>query len=97
MIRITKTNNKVEITGHANYAPYGYDIVCSAVSTLTQTFIASVRHFTNDKLKYVTTGGEAFISYKNLSKDAQLLLNSFFYGLEMVANTYPEYIEINKE
>lgn len=95
MIRITKTNNTVEIKGHANYAPHGLDIVCSAVSTLTQTFITSARELTTDKLKYVITGGEAFISYKNLSKEAELLLNSFFIGLEMVAYTYPEYVEIS--
>lgn len=35
MITILLTQNRIHISGHANTAPRGADIVCSAVSALT--------------------------------------------------------------
>ena len=42
MIKVTITNNKISVIGHAEYAPHGQDIICAAVSALLQTFIMSV-------------------------------------------------------
>lgn len=39
MIKITLTKNSLYITGHAQYAPAGQDIVCAAVSILAFTFM----------------------------------------------------------
>ena len=39
MIKITLTKNSLYITGHAQYAPSGKDIVCAAVSILAFTFM----------------------------------------------------------
>ena len=40
-INVTMENGHVsiDIAGHADYAPYGQDIVCSAISTIVQTAI----------------------------------------------------------
>lgn len=37
MIEIYLTNGSIEIDGHADYAEYGNDIVCAAVSAILQT------------------------------------------------------------
>jgi uncharacterized protein YsxB (DUF464 family) len=37
MITIEITDNSIHITGHAEYAEKGKDIVCSAVSAILQT------------------------------------------------------------
>ena len=42
MITIESSEGCITITGHADYAPHGQDIVCAAVSTLAQTFVAYV-------------------------------------------------------
>lgn len=42
MIQITERNGMITVYGHANYKPTGEDIVCAAISTLTQTFIESL-------------------------------------------------------
>lgn len=39
MIRVSITENAVNVTGHADYAPRGHDIVCAAVSAIVQTAI----------------------------------------------------------
>ena len=84
------------VTGHANYAEYGKDIVCSAVSALLQTFIASVEEFTEDQLTTELTAGYAAVFYKNLSESAEILLDSFFLGVSMIANEYPKYVKMTR-
>lgn len=45
-IKIHRENNiikSIETEGHCNYAEYGKDIVCSAVSILFQTIILGLR------------------------------------------------------
>ena len=96
MIVITHTSGEITITGHANYAPIGQDIVCSAVSTLTQVFIASVEKFTTDNLKCDIGAGNAVIRYKNLTKDARLLLGSFLFGLKLIAKNYPNNVKLTE-
>lgn len=36
MIKITLTEKSITITGHANFAEHGKDIVCASVSTILQ-------------------------------------------------------------
>ena len=96
MINISRSVGLITIDGHANYAPHGQDIVCAAVSTLTQVFIASVEELTPDTIKSSVTAGKVVIRYGNLSEKAQTLLNSFFIGLEMIANSYPENVQMTK-
>lgn len=96
MINISRSAGLITIDGHANYAPYGQDIVCAAVSTLTQVFIASVEELTPDTIKSSLAAGKVVIRYGNLSEKAQTLLNSFFIGLEMIANSYPENVQMSK-
>lgn len=94
LIEIRHDDGLIEIKGHAGYAPHGQDIVCAAISALTQVFIESVDKLTDDKLKCVITAGNAFIRYENLSADAQLLMDSFFIGLTMIAEEYPKNVQI---
>lgn len=42
MIEIDYSNNTITIKGHAKYANRGKDVVCAAISALTEAFITSV-------------------------------------------------------
>ena len=66
MIVINRHKDGFIIAGHAGYAEPGKDIVCAAVSALTQAFIASVEELTQDKIKYNISAGNAVIRYENL-------------------------------
>lgn len=96
MIEITHKKGCIKVKGHAGYAEHGKDIVCAAISTLTQTFIASVGELTADNLKCDIAAGNAVIRYRDLTGEAQLLLNSFFIGCEMIAASYPENVRLSK-
>ncbi len=94
MIKIVKTRKSVHVIGHAGYDEYGKDIVCASISALFQTFVESVDKLTCDKLKTFIGSGMAYAEYENLSERGQVLLDSFLVGCEMVANTYPDNVEI---
>lgn len=94
MIVITKYEDRVTIKGHAGYAEPGKDIVCAAISTLTQTFIASVEELTAAEIKYAISNGNVDINYKGFTDRARVLLDSFFIGCQMIADEYPNNVKI---
>ena len=96
MIVVTRKQNGITIKGHAGYAEPGKDIVCAAVSILTQTLIKSFEDITAAKIKYSISPGTADIKYRDLTGSAHTLLNSFFIGIKMLADEYPEYVQLTE-
>lgn len=94
MIAITRYTGGISVKGHANYAPHGQDIVCAAVSTLAQTLIASIEELTADEIQYVIQPGTVDIKFGDLSEESNLLIDSFFVGVQGIANAYPENVVI---
>lgn len=90
MISVAVSDCEVIVSGHAGYAPPGQDIVCAAISALTQTLIASIEELTENKIKCDLRRGNAVIEYEDLTEDAQLLVESFFIGAEGIAKAYPD-------
>lgn len=89
MIEVHRHNDGVTITGHANYAEPGQDIVCAAVSVLVQTLIQSIEDLCTDRIEYDMSAGLVDIKHGNLSAQAHLLMDSFFIGVQMIADEYP--------
>lgn len=96
MTRVYRDKNTIIIDGHANYAEYGKDIVCAAVSTLAQTLICSLEMLTDAHIKTIITDGYIKIVIEESSEGVQLLVDSFFIGIEGVADSYPEYVKLAK-
>ena len=95
MITILKDDDRIVIDGHAGYAPTGCDIVCSAISVLTETLVASLEELTYDEITCRRDEGFTEIEYeKGLSEKSKLLIRSFFIGANGVADSYPEYVRI---
>jgi len=81
----------VEITGHAGYAEYGQDIICSAVSVLALNMANSVEAFTDDRFegKVSEDGGEFSFSFPDsISPESKLLMNSMVLGLKNIREEY---------
>ena len=98
MIVITHKPGRITINGHAGYAPIGQDIVCAAVSALVQTFLASVEELTQDEIKALrdVQGQIQTIQYRNLTAQGQVLLDSFFVGIRMIADSYPSNLKLTQ-
>lgn len=94
MIEVTVRSDHITVTGHAGYAPPGRDIVCAGVSTLVQVLIKSIQDLTEDKIEYDISPGGVDIKYGNLSEESKILVDSFFIGVCMIANEYPENVRI---
>ena len=88
MITVTITENGLTIDGHAGYAEIGKDIVCAAVSSLTQGLIHSLKALTDDEISYRVASGHAEITYKDLSERGKLLVDSFFIAVSDIQLTY---------
>ena len=85
------------IAGHANYAPAGQDIVCASISILVQNLIQSIESMTMDVIQYDMKPGMVHIKHGNLSEHAQVLVDSFFIGCKMIADEYPQNVQLNAQ
>lgn len=94
MIEVKQNNEGISIKGHAHYAEPGKDIVCAGVSTLAQNLVASILAFTEDEIQYDMQPGAVEIRYRDLSEAGQLLVDSFFVGITLIANNYPKNVQI---
>jgi hypothetical protein len=99
-VKRDKKNSIVEyrITGHADYDEYGRDVVCSAVSVLAQSVIIGLTRSVGIKPEYSMDGGNLYcilppLDYKK-RKEADLLLDTMFYTLESIKQSYPGNISI---
>lgn len=94
MIEVNIQKQHITVSGHAGNGPPGQDIVCAAVSTLTQNLIKSILDLTEDKIEYGISPGRVDIHYGNLSEKSRTLVDSFFIGICVVAESYPENVMI---
>ena len=96
MIKVDKTNDLIIISGHAGYDEQGKDIICAGISTLVYTFIYSVEDLTDDEITYDINDGISIIKIKDLTKNSQILLSSFIYGCRLIADNYPDYVQVSE-
>lgn len=94
MIAVSVRKDGITVSGHANYAEAGKDIVCAGVTALTQTLIRSLEHLTRDEIEYEISPGRADIHFRNLSEEGKLLIDSFFIGVCAIADEFPDHVRI---
>ena len=95
MIVISVSLDGVSVDGHAGYSEMGKDILCAAVSALTQSLIHSLEALTEDKITSTIVSGCVNIKFRNLSEAGKLLVDSFFIAISDLQQTYgDEFIKI---
>ena len=94
MIAVNVRLDGITIEGHAGYAEAGKDIVCAGVTALTQTLIKSIEDLTSDTIQYDIMPGRGDIHYGNLSEEGKLLVDSFFIGVCLIADEFPDCVRI---
>lgn len=92
------TPDRFEISGHSGYAEEGSDIVCSAVSAMSQLVINTITEVYGEKSTvYSTEAGSApHISFKLLhpTPSSLGLIQGFKLQLEEFQSLYPEFLNI---
>ena len=95
MIVVTVSTTGITVDGHAGYAETGKDIICAAVSVLTQGLVHSFEALTDDEISYNIVSGHVDINYENLSERGCLLVDSFFIAISDIQNTYgSDYVQV---
>jgi uncharacterized protein YsxB (DUF464 family) len=92
------------IEGHANYDHYGKDIVCAAISVLSQTVLISlvkVCGLKEDKIKYSIDDEFGFLDVElpsnieiSILEKTQIVLKTLVVGINSVMESYPEYVTL---
>ena len=81
------------LSGHAEYAEHGSDIVCAAVSALVINTINSIENFTSDRFHLEQDEKKGYIEFRvidTMSNNTNLLLNSLILGLQGIQDTYSD-------
>lgn len=101
MIQVTyyRKYNRVTITGHANSAEPGHDLVCASASILAYTLAANVANMADAgqvRQPIIKMGeGDTEISCNprhNLKSTITLVFDTICTGFAMLAHDHPEYI-----
>lgn len=90
MIHIKQTEHGILMKGHAGFHENGQDLVCAAVSALTCNLVNSLGHFTDTVIleKKYCSGDMRIEWLAPLSDRAQLLVDSWYLGLEAINQEY---------
>ena len=81
-----------QVTGHANYAEKGKDIVCGAVSSL---YLAISNYLISKEYAYFDDDGKTVeILYLD---DSQVLIEALHQGLFDISQQYPKYVHVEVE
>lgn len=94
MIAVSARKNKITVSGHAGYAAAGKDIVCAGVTALTMSLVKSLNDLTEDNIDYEMSPGKVDVHYGDLSEAGKLLVESFFIGICLIANEYPDNVRV---
>jgi len=90
----------VEISGHSDLNKKGSDILCSAVSVLSQTFILTVARLLKIKQQIIREDGflSSLIALEEVSAEdkskLKLLIESLLIGFLEINGEYPDKIKI---
>jgi len=89
--------------GHAGTAPSGQDLVCAAVSVLTQNTANALEFFLGAAyISVVVKDGDLEVILKEPlpaggHHDAQVILQTLNLGLKDLEDTYPKYLKLRME
>lgn len=89
------------VTGHANFSEYGSDIVCAAVSAVTQTAVIGLQHYFGDAVAVQQEEGRLTCSLPVLEPGdaliAETILKTLYWGLRAIEAEYGEYLHLTVE
>ena len=95
MIVVEKNNSIISIKGHALYADFGRDIVCSAVSSIVITSINGILAINKAAIKVDNENGIEIEIIKH-DKVTLSLIENMFLLLKDLEKQYPKNIKIKE-
>ena len=96
-VKVTKDSDmikSVSILGHAMYADFGKDIVCSAASSIVTTTINGILSFDKDSLSYKVSENGLIISNIKADNITQTLIKNMISLLKELSENYPDNVKV---
>ena len=90
MTNIKITKNSIIVEGHSGYAEVGKDIVCAAISTLTEATYNYLVATDNKVESSPDTDGLFIIKIDELNQAGEKIIKSFEEMIDDIASQYPE-------
>jgi len=103
-IKFFKNNNVFigfECSGHSGYAKAGKDIVCAAISSLTQSVVLGLQDVCYIGIRMTIDNSQGYIKViipsdteERKIRDAQILLETLYLTIKDLQNGYSKYISM---
>ncbi len=97
MIKVIYNNNTVKVSGHANYAEYGKDIVCASVSSVIATVVNCIMNIDKSSITYQDDGKTIIITKINNNEVVNTIFTTMINILKDLENQYRENIKVESE
>ena len=99
-IKIHKINNnidKINLIGHADYANYGKDIVCSSASSILTTTVNAIMSFDKSYITYEEKKDNFIVKINKNNEIVDKLINNMINMFKELERDYPKNIKIEEE
>jgi len=106
-VKFSTLNGKfvgVECDGHCDYAEEGADIVCAALSSITQTAVLGIMRLVGVNVDYKTDEKKGYLKAivaSNLKEsdahDVDLILRTAYLGASDLYETFSDFITVEVE
>ena len=97
MIKIKVKGKIIEVTGHANFADYGKDIVCASVSSIITTTINAILTLEKESISYHDEKEKLIIKIDKETTITKNLISNMLRMLKELEVSYPKNIKILNE
>lgn len=84
----------IDVSGHANAAPKGEDVICAGVSALVLTLAEALPRAGAPDYTCSLADGKACIECRRTDA-TEPVFNTVVCGLDLLAKTYPQYIKVS--
>ncbi len=90
--------NSIEMSGHADFAAHGQDIVCAGASSVVFGATNSIFQLTNNEpvLDIDNDGGYFYLEIKEYDETVNLILKTMIISLKTIEESYKDYIKVTK-
>lgn len=95
MIKVIKNKNIITISGHANSAEYGKDIVCASVSSIIYTTINALKRINPTSIE-VEDNRDMIINILSEDEISKILIDNMFELLKSIESDYPKNLNVKE-
>lgn len=90
---------RLKVSGHAEFANYGKDIVCAGVSALIETCILGLENIGEFKPLILKEEGYVLLEIPrgvsvNAREKADIIMQTILLGLKDISKSYPKFVQV---